>query len=175
MKWMRKVSVLVVALALSLGFALAADLGGTAWQLSGTTKDKVKKVGSQKDVLPETYMYFDPDGTCTIQVCDPDEGGCEGLPCTWESSEGSRKFTFQMDDDALEEILGNAFEDLVGAEPTDGTILMNRGKGKVSKDMSKIKLKLKLKASLTTTVEGETVTRKTTVKLKAKGTQINPK
>ncbi len=183
----RKLGVLLVVLCVSAGFALAADLAGTSWQLQGVAKDKVKKAGKVKDSLGEVYLIFYEDNECVLRVYDDEGSGepprapeavdYEDFHCTWNSPAGKRKFTFQMDQRAAENLLASAWEDITDGDAHDGTVLKNAGKGKVSKDGSKIKLKLQLKATITGTMEGssEEVTRKVSVKLKATGTEVHPK
>ncbi len=169
-------SLLAVVLFACLAWpAAAADLGGTAWDLAGTAKTKVKKVGREKMSLPTVTLSFFEDNTCVLSIEAPMSGPREvSLPgfdigCTWSSRKG-RRFTVDFDDEDLEAALSQLFQYALGLSPDGIDITTEKAKGKVSRDMDRIKLKVGVKGMVQATLDGSPVERKAKLKLVLTGT-----
>ncbi len=135
---------LAILLACGTGLGFAGDLAGTAWQITGVSKEKVRKVGHQKDSLTGMTLVFQDGGTCYVHI----EEDAADLPCTWEAGRKGRRFTVTLDEEAAEDLVVSAWDDLVGGSIDDGSIDQNRGRGRVNRKMTRLKLKFVVKATV---------------------------
>jgi hypothetical protein len=115
---------LVAALAVALATpALAAELGGTAWQVGGNFKVKLRGVTpgptSLTGVLHVDGLPTDLSGTCLLDLADAaTQTSLGSVPCTWTTARG-RSFRVIFDEAAFDAALGGLIEALLpGAAAT---------------------------------------------------------
>jgi len=130
----RSVSMLAALLVLGLATpALAAELGGTSWNLGGNFKVKLRGMtngpAGLAGVLAFDGLSTDAAGTCLLDLARTDTGEPLGpVPCTWTTARG-RKFHVTFDPVAFDAAFGGFIEDrLPGAsasvtpEPASGVM-----------------------------------------------------
>jgi hypothetical protein len=114
----RTLPFLVALLVLGLAApALAAEIGGTGWNLAGNFKVKLRGMTNGpmglEGVLTFDGLPTDGAGTCLLDLARTDTGEALGsVPCTWTTSRG-RKFAVTFDPVAFDAALGGFIEDLL--------------------------------------------------------------
>lgn len=139
--------ILVALLALGLvSPAFAAELGGTAWDVGGTLKVKLRGQTNGPlglgGVLTFDGLATDAAGTCLLDLSRTDTGEALGsVPCTWTNSRG-RKFSVIFDEAAFDAALGGFIEDrLPGAS---ATVTLDPASGVMAPKNSRITLRMKV-------------------------------
>ncbi|MCU0230959.1 MAG: hypothetical protein MUC67_06220 [Acidobacteria bacterium] len=143
----RTLPILVALLALGLASpALAAELGGTAWNVSGALKVKLRGQTNGPlglgGVLTFDGLATDAAGTCLLDLSRTDTGDPLGsVPCNWTSSRG-RKFAVVFDEAAFDAALGGFIEDrLPGAS---ATVTLDPASGVMAPKTARITLRMKV-------------------------------
>ena len=114
----RTLPFLVALLVLGLAApALAAEIGGTGWNLAGNFKVKLRGMTNGpmglEGVLTFDGLPTDGAGTCLLDLARTDTGEALGsVPCTWTTARG-RKFAVTFDAVAFDAALGGFIEDLL--------------------------------------------------------------
>jgi hypothetical protein len=139
--------ILVALLALGLASpALAAELGGTIWDVAGALKVKLRGQTNGPmglgGVLAFDGLATDAAGTCLLDLNRADTGDPLGsVPCTWTSSRG-RKFEVIFDEAAFDAALGGFLEDrLPGAS---ATVTVEPASGVMAPKTARITLRMKV-------------------------------
>ena len=143
----RTVSILVALLVLGLAApALAAEIGGTSWNVGGTFKVKLRGMtngpASLAGVLVFDGLSTDAAGTCLLDLARTDTGEPLGpVPCTWTTARG-RKFHVTFDPVAFDAAFGGFIEDrLPGAS---ASVTPGPASGVMAPRTARITLRLKV-------------------------------
>jgi hypothetical protein len=147
----RTVSILVALLVLGLGApVLAAEIGGTSWNLGGAFKVKLRGVTNGPMRLAGTLVFdglpTDGAGTCLLDLTHTNSGEPLGsVPCTWTTARG-RKFAVTFDAAAFGAALGAFIEDrLPGAS---ATVTPEPASGVMAPKNARITLRMKVVTEL---------------------------
>lgn len=143
----RIVSILVVLLVLGLAApALAAEIGGTSWNVGGTFKVKLRGMTNGPAGLVGVLVFdglsTDAAGTCLLDLARTDTGEPLGpVPCTWTTARG-RKFHVTFDPVAFDAAFGGFIEDrLPGAS---ASVTPGPASGVMAPKTARITLRLKV-------------------------------
>lgn len=143
----RTVSILTALLVLGLAApTLAAELGGTGWNVGGNFRVKLRGLtngpAGLAGVLAFDGLPTDAAGTCLLDLARTDTGEPLGtVPCTWTTARG-RKFMVTFDPVAFDAAFGGFIEDrLPGAS---ASVTPEPASGVMAPKNARITLRLKI-------------------------------
>ena len=143
----RTLPFLVALLVLGLAApALAAEIGGTGWNLAGNFKVKLRGMTNGpmglEGVLTFDGLPTDGAGTCLLDLARTDTGEALGsVPCTWTTARG-RKFAVTFDAVAFDAALGGFIEDLLPG--ASASVTPQPASGVMAPKNARITLRLKV-------------------------------